>query len=331
MTHARCTLAECSVGVTGTCVLSHSPASSCPNFLIESRDTDDAAAAIPRREWKTRTLSPGNELGLQQLDGLMARRYATLVGLLGEASTGKTCLLSSLYLLASCGQLTPSLVFGGSSTVLGFEQRLRKFREWAKAGLPDKIMERTILADPRRPGFVHLAFRDTKSTATHDLVFSDLPGEWTTDLMKRAATAPRFTFLQRADALVIAITAPSLLELSTRHNQVQNVRVLLQRLRDTVGVEQSIPLIFALTRCDVSGPHLPSPAYELAAIAEGFGYRATFQIALAAFSQRDDVPSGLGLGEMLDAIIESKPHPRQPSADPQLHSHRMFAHYLGPV
>jgi hypothetical protein len=226
--------------------------------------------------------------------------------------------------------MKPGLIFGGSSTILGFEQRLRLFRAWDKSGLPEQIVEHTSLSDPRRPGFVHLAFRATTSGRVHDLVYSDLPGEWTTALMKRAATAARFAFLRRADALVLAVTAPSLLDASTRHNQLQNARVIMQRLRDTVGVDQSIPLIFALTRCDLSGPNLPAAAYDLAMIAHSFGFVSTFQIPVAAFSDRDDVPSGLGLGELLDAVLlPVTPAAVHRSVDDKMATTRMFGRFSG--
>lgn len=333
MTRTGCSLAECSVGVTGACVLSHTPASSCPNFLIKNLVSDETPS-VARSEWKTRSLSAGNELGVHQVDALMAQRYATLVGLLGEAGTGKTCLLSSLYLLASCGELMPGLVFGGSATLLGFEQRLRNFRAWNEQGLPEQIVDHTSLSDPRRPGFVHLAFRETKTARTHDMVLSDLPGEWTTGLMKRASTAARFAFLQRADALVIAITAPSLLDPSRRHAQLQNARILLQRLRETVGVDLSVPLIFGLTRCDVSGIKLPPAAYDLAATAAQFGFLNTSTIPLAAFSDNDEVPSGLGLGELLDAVLSPTSSDSRTAIvtgieSPPSPAARMFERYTG--
>lgn len=317
------------MGVTGVCVLSHSPASTCPNFLTEQRSGDASVEVGLRGDWKTRALSPGNELGVQQVESLMARRYTTLVGLLGETSTGKTCLLSSLYLLASCGEMKASVLFGGSATILGFEQRLRQLRLWDGAGLPEQIVEHTNLSDPRRPGFVHVAFRATKPDRIHDIVFSDLPGEWTTGLMKRAAIAARFAFLRRADALVLAITAPSLLDQTSRHNQLQNARVLIQRLRDTVEIDLRVPLIFAITRCDVSGPSLPGAAYELAAAARGFGFTNTFQFPIAAFSDRDDVPSGFGVGDLLDAVIGTGTQTMPVKAEDDLTTARMFARYQG--
>jgi len=245
----------------------------------------------------------GNELGTQELSAQMARRYGTVVGVLGETGTGKTCLLSALYLLASIGELRAGLTFGGSSTLVGFEQRLRLLRGWEGPGLPDQLSEHTILADPRRPGFVHLAFVDTGPRSTHDLFFSDLPGEWTTDLIKNATVANRFLFLRRADVILVAVQATSLLRPEKRYIEVQNCRILLQRLRDAVGVGREIPIVFAITRCDLTGPSLPPAAYELAAVSQMFGFANTAIVPVAAFSAREDVPSGFGFGDLMEAVL----------------------------
>jgi len=305
MSNGRCSLAECTLAVTGVCVLSHSPASACPNFLGDSEQLHASGPKVPNSELKTRQLSAGNELGAQELSTLMARRYGKIVGVLGETGTGKTSLLSALYLLASIGELRAGLTFGGSSTLVGFEQRLRLLRGWEGPGLPDQIVEHTVLADPRRPGFVHLTFFDMRPRTTHDIFFSDLPGEWTTDLIKRVSAANRFLFLRRADVIIIVVQAPSLLRPERRHNEIQNCRILLQRLRDAIGVDMQIPVVFVITRCDLTGPSVPPAAYELAATSQDFGFANTSIVPVAAFSAREDVPSGFGFGDLMEAILES--------------------------
>ena len=328
MSTGRCSLAECTLAVTGMCVLAHSPASGCPNFLSEPEPADHGTPDLPKSDLRTRPLSAGNELGTQELASQMAQRYGTVVGVLGDTGTGKTCLLSALYLLASIAELRIGLTFGGSSTLVGFEQRLRLLRSWEGAGLPDQLVEHTILADPRRPGFVHLAFNDARLRTTHDLYFSDLPGEWTTDLIKRVSVVTRFLFLRRADVLLVAVPAPSLLRADKRHNEVQNCRILLQRLRDAVGVDQRVPVVFAITRCDLTGPSLPPAAYEVAAASQEFGFSNTSIVPVAAFSAREDVPSGFGLGDLMEAILGS---PRDESAVPSDFTFeregRMFAQF----
>lgn len=332
MSKGRCSLPDCTLSVTGVCVLSHSPPSECPNYISsgEGSGENDASSepTAQMSDLRTRSFSGGNELGTRELSTLMARRYGTLVGVLGETDTGKTCLISAIYLLASVGELRAGLTFGGSSTLPGFEQRLRLLRAWEGAGLPDQIVDHTVLAEPRKPGFVHLAFVDGRTGTPHDLFFSDLPGEWTTNLIKRESTASRFSFLRRADVVLITTKAPSLSQPETRHNEIQNCRIVLQRLRDTVGVDQQLPIVLAVTRCDLTGPALPPAAYELGAASQDLGFLNTSIVPVAAFSAREDVPSGFGLGDLMESFLGPRAISRSVWAQSKpVTTGRMFARF----
>ena len=122
----------------------------------------------------------------------MRRRYTHLIGVLGSNKVGKTCLLASLYLLASHGNLLPEFYFAGSLTLQGFEDRVRDLRGWEQGGLPDKLVERTHLQDPRRPALMHLCLKEKKPNGRWlDLLLTDLPGEWTNDLIEHESNAAR--------------------------------------------------------------------------------------------------------------------------------------------
>lgn len=261
----------------------------------------------PGSAFPTTLVYPGNELGLKQVSELLASRYGHLIGVLGAYGAGKTCLLCSLDLLASCGDLRPTRLFAGSMTLPGFESRLRLLRRWGGTGLPDKIVDHTaLLDDPRQPGFVHLALKQTAPVpALRDLLFADLPGEWTTDLVKRADIAERFRFLRRADGIVITVQAPQLLALETRNSQIQSARMLLQRLHDAVGIVQSIPVVFAITRCDITGAVVPAAIYQVVEFARELGFYNVSHMPVAAFSDRADVPSGMGVASLLDALLST--------------------------
>ena len=98
-----CTLAECAVAVTGKCLKSYSPVDSCPN-LAEEQSTSPSTIAPEQSDINaTRPVYPSHELGLDQAEEIMSAGYTHLIGVLGEADTGKTCMLCSLYLLASGG------------------------------------------------------------------------------------------------------------------------------------------------------------------------------------------------------------------------------------
>lgn len=303
-----CSNADCTVAVTDKCLLSHAPIEACPNARVLGEDPRDEKPEQPNSALPTTLVYHGNELGLQQASALLATRYGYLIGVLGATDTGKTCLLSSLYLLASCGELRPALLFAGSATLPGFESRLRLLRKWSEATvLPDHIMDHTLLSDPRQPGLLHLALMQTTPNPTlRDLFFTDLPGEWTTDLIKRADVAERFRFLQRADGLIIAVSALKLLE--AKNSQILSTRTLLQRLRDSVGVDPTIPLILAITRCDKTGSIVPPAVYQLIEFARELGFSNASHMPVAAFSDRSDVPSGMGVASLLETLLHTTNH-----------------------
>lgn len=308
MSKYSCQKTDCTVAVTGKCLLSHVPVETCLHAVVNSSVLSNQEPEKSKTTFPATLIHHGNELGPQQASELFAARYGHLIGVLGAYSSGKTCLLCSLYLLASCGDLRPTRLFAGSMTLPGFESRLRLLRKWVGPGLPDKIVDHTHIADPRQPGLLHLALMETSpAQVLRDFFFTDLPGEWTTDLIKRADVADRFRFLTRADGLVICLPSPQLLAPETRHSQSQSARILLQRLHDAVGVAPTIPVVFAITRCDLSGVTVPPAVYEIVEFARELGFSNVSHMPVAAFSDRADVPSGMGIAELLDALLPSPP------------------------
>jgi Double-GTPase 2 len=179
-----CTLPDCPVAVTGKCLKSHSPVESCPHLAPDQPVGNPVTPAEQPTTNATRIVYPGNELGLDQAAEIMSARYTHLIGLLGESDTGKTCMLCSLYLLASCGQLAPEHRFAGSVTLVGYESRLRNYRKWPGPLLPERITPHTELAHPRVPGFLHLALSAVpRAPRVYEMLFTDLPGEWTSGLL----------------------------------------------------------------------------------------------------------------------------------------------------
>jgi len=324
----ECSNADCTVAVTEKCVLSHVPIEACPNVRVVGAKTTEDKLSQTSPALPTTTVHHGNELGWQQTSALLAAQYGHLVGVLGATGTGKTCLLSSLYLLASCGDLRPSFLFAGSTTLPGFESRLRLLRKWSGSHLPEQIVDHTILSDDRQPGLLHLALlQTTPIRIRRELLFTDLPGEWTTDLVKRADKAERLRFLRRADALLITLPAPHLIE--SRNSQILFGRMLLQRLRDEVGVDLTSPVVLTITRCDKTGATVPPATYQLVEAAHQLGFLNVSHLPVAAFSGRSDVPSGTGLASLLDTLFQARAQPL-PEAVSALDDSRMFARYRFP-
>ncbi|WP_143206203.1 TRAFAC clade GTPase domain-containing protein [Singulisphaera sp. GP187] len=237
-------------------------------------------------------------------------RYSHLVGILGSSNAGKTCLLTSLYLQACHGLLRPEFRFAGSLTLQGFELRARKLRTWTNGSMPDQFADHTVLADPRSPAFVHMALDRPGRPGGQgrvELLLADLPGEWSSQLINQASTAKRFDFLARADALVIVVEGPRLAFDSTRHAELMNLRHLLRRLADDVGVDAHAPLVLVASKCDELNMIVPPALAEAEGYARDLGFFPAI-VPTASFSRRPErVPNGQGVIDVVHAILKGLP------------------------
>lgn len=304
-----CSNPDCTVAATNKCVLLHANLLDCKNYEITTdEERAQSAADVDQTslddEEVGRSFHAGLELGLDDTVDLMQGRYGTVVAILGLYDVGKTCLLASLYLLASCGALLPDLAFAGSRTLSGFEARARRLRRWPKGLLPKQLVDHTVLADPRSPALMHLALQEGgESRQRHDLLLTDLPGEWTKALVEDATTSERFAFLHRADGIVIALDGPTFLS-SERHAQAHEAKLLLTRLAATLNVDRSIPIVLAVCKADELSMNVPLHVEQVRAHAEKLGFSPLI-VPVAAISRTPAVAqSGTGIREILDYFLK---------------------------
>jgi len=302
-----CTKENCTIAATGKCLELHNP-SECPNATTAATPATIVEKMAPTREPSVRKFPPATELGMKDAIAITRGRYAHLIAVLGATDAGKTCMLNALYLLACHAGLTPRFRFAGSLTLAGFEERTRRLRKWNKGQLPDQMTEHTIHADPRNPGLLHLALSDDHNAGQRvELLLTDLPGEWTTGLIKQAQTASRFKFLQRADGLVIAADGPRLLDPNQKHVELLNLEQLVNRLADTVNLDRATPIYFAVCKADASGLEIPSGLNEVVEHARSKGFDAQ-AVTICSFSRKPNkVANGHGIQSLVEAIIDYKP------------------------
>lgn len=319
MVRGTCQKTDCTVAVTGKCLEAHPDPESCPHFVrreaAETADRGVQKAAPPAAAARAaRKLHVGLELGLQDALAVSRARYAHLIGVLGASDAGKTCFLSSLYLLACHRKLEPHYRFAGSLTLPGFELRARHLRTWGSGALPDQLVDHTTLSDPRSPAFMHLSLARGGTAERLDLLISDLPGEWTTDLVNRTTAAERFDFLRRADAVVIMAEASRLAKPASAHAEVMNLKILLERLAGVVGLDRDTPLILAATKADEVRLEMPARMRDVEEHARNQGFNPT-AITLASFSRKpQEVPSGSGVLEVIRCAVEGAAPPRPATA-----------------
>ena len=316
MVTQACDHPGCQVLESGSCLLSHPDPSACPHFG-EATVTATADEVIGAPSGRTepspppasaaRLFSAGLELGVEDAAEIMRARYSHVVGILGSSDAGKTCFLLSLYLMASRGGLPKSHLFAGSRTLPGFEARARLLRMWKGGPLPEKLADHTILADPRQPGFLHLALRETGGAKRlYNVLLTDLPGEWTTNLVNRDATSNRFRFLRRADGIVIVVDGPSL-NSATRHSELQRNRHLLDRLVQSVGVNVTTPLLLLVSKYDRLQMQRPAAIDDLEQHAKSLGFRPDVVLCAAFSTVPESVENGLGVFETVEKILADTP------------------------
>lgn len=309
-----CLQKDCTVAATGTCLLLHKPAETCPNYTVINISDGQRSAAetvgvasdeTTSSEEIGRIFFAGFELGTSEAAEIMRARYGTVIAILGQYDTGKTCFLASLYLMVACRGFGDDLEFAGSLTLNGFEARARRMREWDGNGaLPKQLADHTVLADPRKPAMVHMGLREQSGDRRRfDLMLTDLPGEWSTDLIKDIGAAGRFAFLNRADGIVIALDGP-MLKGPERHAASQSSKLLITRLAETLDVDRSLPFVLMVTKADEIGMEVPGivGAIEQHAVSAGFSPKV---LPVAAISRTPaQVKSGSGVRDVIEHILK---------------------------
>jgi hypothetical protein len=311
-----CEKPDCTVADTGKCLLSHANLVECPNFRAGASESKTETTEVaftagvepPSTEKKAgRTFHLGAELGVEDALAVMGARYAHVIGVLGSTDAGKTCFLSSLYLMASGGSLPAPYQFAGSLTLQAFEDRARGLRQWKDGQLPNQLANHTALMDPRQPSLLHLAIRE--STADHrrfDLLLTDLPGEWTDNLVLRASHAPSFRFLQRADGIILVVDGTMLMSDAHRHAELRRMRYFSERLANDVNVSRDTPFVILVSKSDEIDMQMPPAASELCDYVAGLGFPAT-KISAASFSRMPEkVNSGTGVFSAIETVLSHR-------------------------
>ena len=309
MAKGKCKLPDCTVSATGTCLLNRDPAA-CENFAPDTMSPTELAVTTrttadetPKPRASARTFHSGQELGTQDAAELMRSRYVHLVAILGCTDAGKTCLMSSLYLLAACRELLPRFRFAGSLTLQGFEDRARRLRKWEAGVLPTKLADHTVLSDFRSPSLLHIALRESSGDqARIDLLLTDLPGEWTKSFINNAESEKRFRFLHRADGIIIVIDGPSLF--ADKHGEIFNGKLLLSRLAESVKLDRTLPLILLISKCDRLQDGQAPEVGALVAHGISLGFAPEVIMAAAFSSVPEKLPNGTGVLAAIEKVID---------------------------
>lgn len=319
-----CNNPDCTIAETGKCLIGKT-AEDCEHVKTAAspaETTKDSDITSGGRKFYS-----GREVGTEDAHTIMRNRYAHLIAILGPSDAGKTCLLSSLYLLACHGGLSSRYLFAGSLSLQGYEDRARKLRSWSEGHLPEKLADHTHSQDSRQPSLLHLALQDTALDDRRlELLFTDLPGEWTATLIDRASSASRFAFLHRADGIVIVIDGPRLTAPDEEHLEVHRNKLLLSRLSETVKVDTSLPLVMFVSKADKLGMSRPSAVDAIEGYAKTLGFSPHVILGASFSSDPENIPNGAGILETLECVTSAFETIAQPPP-PASSDNRLFLQF----
>jgi hypothetical protein len=258
----RCTLSTCIEPQEIGCNRGFEFLEDCPHWkegnVRHPSDTANPESSVP----ETKIDSPsdgrllhlpwtGNSLGTGDIEVVTACNRTTLIGVVGPYNSGKTSLLTLIYLLVQHGEQASCAKFAGSWSLIGWENLAAKFR-WGKGEGGPKFPPHTSRGAGRKPGLLHLAFRDQLGDR-NDFLLTDPPGEWFSSWAQNAsaegaegarwinARADRFVFLVDREALAA----------KERGKERDNLRDLARRLSNGLCDR---PVAVVWTKSDVAVP-----------------------------------------------------------------------------
>lgn len=281
---------DCAVAETGACMHGYE-LESCPQYVKASADESPIAAPLMATFRRTDACT------LEDARPLLRQRYVRVVGVVGEAEAGKTACLVSLYLLAARGMLR-GFDFRHSATLRGFH-RVSEGARWPEHGTPMGLTTRTEYPlHERSPSFLHIRLADVEHAAPVELLLSDLPGEWSRELVDDESKSDRLRFLTRADVIWLVVDGRCWTDDWEQKWINRRTCWLVERLATIVrGSKPPPPLVLVVTRKDhVSLTPEGRAKLQQAGTSRGF---KTEVLEVAPFSEIEEVSPGSGIADLL--------------------------------
>lgn len=304
-----CKVSDCLYSQTGFCIRNNDPLV-CEERLasLQISDVKEVILAEPVLQTPAtiRQLKSSLTMSLTNVKELQESRYCKLVGILGIPSSGKTASLVSLYLLLAKNKLN-GFEFLDSRSIMAFEDICVGARKWKETELPNQLTVHTELSDIRTAGFLHLRLNCLAAKQAIDILLTDLPGEWTNDLID-SNRKDRFDFLKSADRVWIMVNGLDLHTPKERHHTIHRVETLIQRLQAFLG-EQMADVVLVVTHTDSAvhaGKYLN---HFITDRVNGFSIKV---LEIASFSTQEGIEPGTGISQLIQDLVNGRPVKKPP-------------------
>lgn len=171
----------------------------------------------------------GIALNDNELYRLSTRKKIKLIYVLGPVDSGKTTFEAMLY-AHFLKKIDDGLMFSGSETLVGFEERLNSLR--TKSGTSDADMPRTP-KDERRT-YLHLEVYDKGLEEKFSIVLSDTSGETFEESKSNVSYLQQnLPYLDMAERIILFLDGKSLIDNALRHNAVNKLKMLLRTIKSS--------------------------------------------------------------------------------------------------
>ena len=183
----------------------------------------------------------GSSLNNKELGDFLKWRTAVRIAVVGDLSSGKSTLLSSIYDQYLRGGYA-GLSFVGSLSVVAFEQLVHYSREASGGVVPDT--KRTSITDGL--SYYHLALTPTGNPLKRvDLMLSDRAGEVYNRVKDNPDSAEGLSELLHADRVLLLLDGAKLIDDEAWANATQGVRQLLRSLLDggALGIFSNVKIV----------------------------------------------------------------------------------------
>lgn len=183
----------------------------------------------------------GEALELQDVFRFSCVENINPVIVTGEHESGKTTLEVMIYRLFLEGK-NEKLMFAGSVTLKGFQERSRKLLKKSGAKKPD--VQRTLWTEKK---FLHLALCNKKDKKRKNLIFADYAGELFDDA---TCLEELGNFFEDVSNVVITLDGKKLCKYEERKAVILHAKVLLSRMHQVGILSKHTHLYIVCTKFD---------------------------------------------------------------------------------